>query len=59
MVNALILLIIIIAAGYGCFWFIDQGAPEPIKWVAKLLVALLGVLAILQYVMPAAGIAIR
>lgn len=59
MVNALVLLIIILACGYACFWFIDQGVPEPMRWVARIIVALLGILAIVQYVLPGAGIVVR
>lgn len=56
MVNALLVLIVIIAAGYGCFWFIEKGIPADIAWVAKIIVAILGILAIVKYVLPGLGI---
>lgn len=52
MVDILILLIIILAVGYVAFWFIDQGIPEPMRMIAKLLVAVLALLAIFKYVLP-------
>lgn len=46
MLTILIGLLIIIACGYGAFWFIDKGVPAEIQWIANLIVAILGLIAI-------------
>jgi len=56
LVSALIVLLIIVACGYVAFWFINEGLPEPMKLVAKIIVAVLGLIAIWQYVLPAVGL---
>lgn len=54
--ETLLVLIVILAIGYVAFWFIDAGIPEPMRMIAKLIVALLALVAIVRYVLPAAGI---
>lgn len=56
LLQALIYLLVIIAAGYGAFWFTDMGIPEPMRWIAKLLIAILGIVAIVLYVLPPLGL---
>ena len=52
MINVFILLLLIVAAGYAAFWFINQGLPEPMRMIARVIVVILALLAIWQYVLP-------
>lgn len=56
LLEAFIVLIVIVALCYVSFWLIDAGFPAPINLVAKILVTVLGLLAIWQYVVPAIGL---
>lgn len=51
-----ITLIVIVAICYVCFWLIDAAFPEPIRLVAKIIVGIVGLVAIVQYVLPAVGL---
>lgn len=53
---ALISLIIIVALCYVCFWLIDAAFPEPIRLVAKIIVGVIGLVGIVQYVVPILGL---
>lgn len=56
LVSALLLLVLIVAICYVCFWLIDAGFPPPLTVVAKILVGVLGLIAIWQYVLPVVGL---
>ena len=51
-----ITLIVIVAICYVCFWLIDAAFPEPIRLVAKIIVGIVGLVAIVQYILPAVGL---
>jgi hypothetical protein len=57
MISALIGVLIIIVVGAICFWAIDKFAPDRrLAQLLKLLVVLICLAAILQRVLPLAGI---
>jgi glucan phosphoethanolaminetransferase (alkaline phosphatase superfamily) len=48
MLPLLIALVVIILVAWACFWLIDSsGIPHPINMIAKVIVALIAVVALL------------
>ncbi len=57
LIVALLWLLVIVGVCWVGFWLVDSaGVPNPINWIAKAVVALIGLYAIFQYVLPIAGL---
>ena len=56
LVSLLIVLLLIVAVCYVCFWIIDSAFPEPMRLVGKIVVGIIALLAVVQYVLPLAGL---
>lgn len=50
----LLFLILVLAVGWVAFWFIDQGVPEPMRMIAKLVVAVVALVVLLGRFYPGA-----
>lgn len=49
-ITILIGLLVLVAICWVAFWLIDSmGLPSPINWIAKAIVALIGLLVLLRY----------
>lgn len=48
MLLLLLTLLVILAVAWGCFWLVDaSGIPHPINMIAKVIIALIAIVALL------------
>lgn len=52
LIPTLLFILAVVAVGWAAFWFIDQGIPEPMRMVAKAVVAVVGLLVLLSRLHP-------
>lgn len=49
MLTTLLAILIIVVVAWACFWVIDNAFPPPLHLIAKLIVGILALAAILPY----------